>query len=142
MSFLDWLLVGSPHKYAPGQSFLSLILDGQGGIIDDTIVNIGSSSAHMVLNAANKHSDLAHFHVLKELYFPKGPDLTITPLFELCLLAIQGPEAATVLPKVLPGVDLAALYFMNHFWVNDPNFGQLMICRCGYTGEDGFEITV
>lgn len=42
--------------------------------------------------------------------------MTSTPLFELCLLAIQGPEAASILSKIIPGVNLDKYMFMTHFW--------------------------
>jgi len=93
----------------------------------------------MIVNGATKHGDMAHFN--EQLKQFKG-DVCFEYFHEQQLLALQGPRAAAVLAKLLPGgVDLSKVNFMTGF---DTTVGGIKarVTRCGYTGEDGFEISV
>lgn len=114
-----------------------LLLDDQGGILDDLMfVNrdiAGGGDLFLVVNGANKQADLAH------LQARIGQRCQITAQFDRGLLALQGPQAVTALQRLLPGVQ--ALVFMTaaaFAW----NGADLFVTRSGYTGEDGFEISL
>ena len=111
----------------------SLLLAENGGILDDLIVTRREDGLYMVVNGATKYDDISY--LLDHL----PDDITINILEEQALLALQGPKAAEVLGRLVPGV--AALTFMSagaFEWNGTP----LWISRSGYTGEDGFEISV
>ena len=98
----------------------------------------------MVLNAGNKHKDMAHFQKIKEESF-KNADISFKYLDDYSLVALQGPKAHQVLADILKSsgqnIDLNKVGFMTHFSVA---IGEIKIdvYRSGYTGEDGFEISV
>ena len=110
----------------------SLLLDAEGGIIDDLMATRRGEDFYVVVNGATKHGDIAD---MKQ----RLPDVMIDYMKEQALLALQGPRAAEVLETIVPGV--SELGFMQ----GGP-FGwqgrSLWISRSGYTGEDGFEISV
>jgi aminomethyltransferase len=112
----------------------SLLLAENGGILDDLMLTrMDDGSVYMVVNGATKWDDIAHFRE----HLPD--EIGINHLEDQALLALQGPEAAAALSRVIPGVD--ALVFMQGArfeWRGH----QLWISRSGYTGEDGFEISV
>jgi aminomethyltransferase len=92
----------------------------------------------VVFNASNKAKDLAHFRT------HLTPGVEVVELTQSSLLAVQGPRAAEVLHKLLRQVDLTKLKFMQglHTYVPALNQAPVTLTRCGYTGEDGFEISV
>ncbi len=114
-----------------------LLLNEAGGIIDDLMfVNRDAANGgdiFVIVNGACKHGDLAHIqaHI--------GSRCQVEPQFDRALLALQGPQAVTALTRLLPGV--AQLVFMTGMpaqWEG----ADLYITRSGYTGEDGFEISL
>ena len=119
-----------------GQKY-SLLLDEGGGILDDLMftrwAGEGRDGLYMVVNGAVKYDDIGHLRM--EL----PDDVTLNHMDDQALLALQGPEAVAALTRLVPGVE--ALVFMtgDHF---DWNGTPLWISRSGYTGEDGFEISV
>ena len=118
-----------------GMQRYALFTNEQGGILDDLIVaNLGNETLLLVVNAACKDQDLAH--VQKHL----GNRCRIEPLFEeRALLALQGPAAVTVLARLAPQV--AQMTFMQFASVTLLGIA-CYVSRSGYTGEDGFEISV
>ena len=126
-----------------GKQRYGLLLTDEGTIIDDLMfVNLGGSAPFedgrraeifMVVNGACKAGDIAHLRARI------GARCEITPLPERALLALQGPQAAAALEGLVPGV--GQLVFMTGA-AFDWNGGRLFITRSGYTGEDGFEISV
>jgi len=138
---LEALLPGDISALKPGRQRYSLLLDEDGGILDDLMVlNTGQAYA-LVVNGATKWDDMAH---LREHL---ADDITLTHLDEQGLLALQGPKAAEALarlgltPASAEGPPLASLKFMQA-GVYDWAGRRLSITRSGYTGEDGFEISV
>ncbi|ODP36864.1 glycine cleavage system aminomethyltransferase GcvT [Sphingomonas turrisvirgatae] len=124
-----------------GQKY-SLLLGENGGILDDLMftrwdgdneVDPGVPGIYMVVNGACKWDDIGH---LRE-FLPD--EISLSHLDEQALLALQGPKAVDALARVVPGVE--TLVFMRGGWF-DWNGTRLWISRSGYTGEDGFEISV
>ena len=111
----------------------SLLMATNGGIIDDLMATRRGDDFYIVVNGATKHGDL---HVMRQAL----PDrLHIDHMTNQALLALQGPRAAEVLERIAPGV--SELGFMEGQGFHA--FGHpLWISRSGYTGEDGFEISI
>ncbi|KAH3679431.1 hypothetical protein WICMUC_000976 [Wickerhamomyces mucosus] len=124
---------------SPWKNQLSVLLNDQGGIIDDTIItkHEDDGSFYIVTNAGTRDKDLSFFK--KE---SKGLDVKFEYI-DNTLLAIQGPEAAFVLQK-FTNEDLSKVYFGSSKYVRIPSFNDTLIhiSRGGYTGEDGFEISI
>ena len=119
-----------------GQQRYSLLLDENGGVLDDLMVSRWPEHLYLVVNGATKWDDIGH---LREQL---PDDITLNHLEDRALLALQGPKAADALARHATGeYPLSALTFMK--------FGQytiaghdVTIARAGYTGEDGFEISI
>ena len=119
----------------------SMLLNENGGILDDLMVTRlpdgqeGGADFYMVVNGATKWDDIGH---LRE-YLPD--DITMTHLDDWALLALQGPEAAAALEALVPGVsDLGFMQAGPFEWADCK--ASLWISRTGYSGEDGFEISI
>jgi aminomethyltransferase len=118
---------------AEGRQRYALFTNEQGGILDDLMVTNAGDHLFLVVNGACKKQDLAH------LQQHLSADCTIEPLPEQALLALQGPQAAAVLARLAPR--LAELVFMTATRVEIEG-ADCFVARSGYTGEDGFEISV
>jgi glycine cleavage system T protein (aminomethyltransferase) len=136
---LEALLPADVKSLKPGNIRYSLLLAEDGGILDDLMItNLteegGTPRYYLVVNGATKWDDIAH---LRE-HLPD--EITLRHLDDQALLALQGPDAAAVLERVMPGVT-ADLGFMQG---TGRVFGGSLIGvgRSGYTGEDGFELSV
>jgi aminomethyltransferase len=130
---LEAIVPGDISALKPGRMRYSLFLGEDGGILDDLMITNGGDHLYVVVNGAVKYEDLG---TLRE----ELPDeITINHLDEQALLALQGPKAVDALARLVPGV--AALCFMEA-GAFDWNGVALWISRSGYTGEDGFEISV
>jgi len=113
----------------------AMFTDANGGILDDLMVaNLGDDTLYLVVNAACKDQDLAH---LKQHI---GEQCQIESLFEeRALLALQGPKAVEVLARLAP--EVSKMTFMQVARVRLLG-SECIVSRSGYTGEDGFEISV
>jgi aminomethyltransferase len=151
--------VNSLHKY---QSTLSCLLeDPSGGIVDDTVITrVGNQAFYFVTNAACRENDLtflqAEMAKFRETHqINDENDLDWMVLEKHSLLALQGPKAASTLQSLIfiddedPDVntDLSTLHFSNARYLqlklpDGTNTPSLLISRTGYTGEDGFEISI
>ncbi len=130
---LEAIVPGDISALAEGRMRYSLLLAEDGGILDDLMVSRTPTGLYMVVNGAVKWDDIGY---LREHL---SDDITLNHLEDRALLALQGPKAVDALKCVVPGVD--RLYFMeagSFLWGEEP----LWISRSGYTGEDGFEISV
>src|SRR5689334_10093972 len=117
----------------PRQMRYTLLLNDRGGILDDLMATRLENGLMLVVNAACKDADLAH------LQSQLGRAVTIEPHFERALLALQGPAAAAVLKRLAPGVE--RMPFMSAAELSIAGT-PCSVTRSGYTGEDGFEISV
>jgi aminomethyltransferase len=133
-ALLEPLVVGDLRGLKPGQLRYTLLLNEEGGTRDDLMIGrspLFGGSLYVIVNAGTKDLDWAHI----ESHL--GGKAKLTRADDGALLALQGPEAVTVLDAILPGV--ANLGFM-HYGPFDWNGTKLIVSRSGYTGEDGFEI--
>lgn len=115
------------------QQRYALFTNDQGGILDDLMVTHAGDHLFLVVNAACKQQDIAH------LCTHLGDDCTVEELTDRALLALQGPEAAQVMARLAP--QTADLVFMSAARI-DIEGADCFVTRSGYTGEDGFEISV
>ena len=120
-------------KMSLNQSKYSFLMNEEAGIHDDLIITKMKNGFNIVLNAACKYSD---YELLKKLLKNKY-EMNLNS--NLSLIAIQGPDSVKILDKIIPGV--SKLNFMNGNFYN--YLGEnIYITRSGYTGEDGFEISI
>jgi aminomethyltransferase len=135
---LEALVPGDIANLAPGRMRYTMLLNADGGIIDDVMVTRSAAAADdgtllLVVNAARKEVDLAHIAA----HLPGG--VTVAPAANRALIALQGPRACDVLQRHCP--QAAGLAFMS---ATAARFDDVdcHISRSGYSGEDGFEISL
>ncbi len=117
----------------PGRQRYGLFTNDTGGILDDLMFANRGDHIFVVVNAGCKADDIAH--MMAHL----SGVCDVIPVTDRALLAVQGPLAETALARLVP--DVTAMRFMDQAVVTTL-FGALWISRSGYTGEDGFEISV
>ncbi len=147
-AFLRLLLANNIDKLTTaGRGLYSCMLNDQGGIIDDLIVYRLEDHYRLVINASTAEGDIAwmnqHVGAFKNLeLIPRRLGLK-DALDPEVLLAIQGPQSAHVLEMAFPDIakHLAQITYF-HVQFLPTQFGELMFARTGYTGEDGFEISI
>lgn len=133
-AIIEPLICGDIASLKPGQIRYTLLLNAEGGAMDDLMVArspLYPGALYIVVNAGTKDADFAHIAAAA------GDRAKLTRADDKALLALQGPEAIDVLSALLPGV--VELGFMQ-YGPFDWNGQTLIISRSGYTGEDGFEI--
>ena len=136
VSFLEKMIVGDVQNLGASRARLSMITNEEGNILDDTIVTNFGDHIFMVVNGACKHSDMAHF----DKYLAKfDGDVSYEYLDDRSLLALQGAKAEEVLSRHCDA-DLSGLDFMQGTKTTVCGVDDCTVIRCGYTGEDGFEI--
>ena len=136
---LEHLLPSDIRGLKPFRQRYSMLLDDEGGILDDLMVSrlgdgaFDGADIYMVVNGATKYDDIGW--MIEHL-----PDeVTMNHMDEQALLALQGPEAGAALASLIP--ETADLLFMQSGLFTWRGV-SLWISRSGYTGEDGFEISV
>jgi len=127
---LETLVPVDVQGLAEGRQRYAMFTNDAGGILDDLMVANRGDHLFLVVNAACKETDIAHL----QAHLPG-----VEPVTDRALLALQGPLAETVLARLVPGA--AAMRFMD-VAVLDWEGTALWISRSGYTGDDGFEISL
>ncbi|MBN8872441.1 MAG: glycine cleavage system aminomethyltransferase GcvT [Rhodospirillales bacterium] len=131
---LERLVPGDILGLKPGRQRYTLLTNEAGGIKDDLMVaNLGNETLFLVVNASRKDDDFTHIAAT----LPAA--VTLEPQEERALLALQGPEAAAVLSGLAP--EAAQLRFMAVAALTIAGI-PCLVSRSGYTGEDGYEISV
>lgn len=131
---LEALVPGDIAALAPGRIRYTMFTNDAGGILDDLMVTRFDDHLYVVINAGCKAEDLAH------LKANLPADISIDYLGDDAgLLALQGPEAATIMARLLP--EAATMAFMSARTASIDGM-PVQISRSGYTGEDGYEISV
>ncbi|MFY9971824.1 MAG: glycine cleavage system aminomethyltransferase GcvT [Roseiarcus sp.] len=137
-AFLETLCPADFVNLAPGRQRYTQLLNESGGIVDDLMITRppgADGELRLVVNASRKAVDFA---LLRERLH-KG--LRLTPLGEAALIALQGPLAAATLARLAPGEGLEAAPFMSARPARIGGF-ETFVSRSGYTGEDGYEISL
>ncbi len=129
---LERLVPVSIKALAEGRQRYALFTNEDGGILDDLMVANRGDHLFLVVNAACKDADIAHMRA-------NLTDCEIEVIEDRALLALQGPDAETALARIAP--DVADMIFMDVAVVAS-DFGELWVSRSGYTGEDGYEVSV
>lgn len=137
-ALFESLVPGDIQGLAPGQIRYSLLMADDGGILDDLMVtrpvdDTDGSRLFLVVNAACKDQDFAH--IAAKL----AGRARLTRLDDRALLALQGPKAAAVMARLGPAA--SRLVFMTASPATIAGI-DCLVSRSGYTGEDGFEISV
>lgn len=131
-SFLEKLTPSSFEKQGINRAKYTVLMNERGGIIDDLMVTkTGEDEFHLVINAGCKEKDIDWI----KSHLPSSVELT--NYHDWALIALQGPQSEMVINAVL-GIDLSNQPYMS-LWYKDYT---MFISRLGYTGEDGFEISV
>ncbi len=137
-AFLTRVTTANVKALVPGQAKYTLFLNENAGIIDDLIIYRRANDYVMVVNAGNSDKDRAWME--KNI----TPDTSIKNISaDICLIALQGPDAEKIL-QPLVNEDLSAI---KYFYSIEPAFkdikkGFTFLARTGYTGESGFELFV
>ncbi|WP_347267843.1 glycine cleavage system aminomethyltransferase GcvT [Paracoccus sp. (in: a-proteobacteria)] len=130
---LETLVPADIIGLAEGRQRYGLFTSESGGILDDLMIANKGDHLYLVVNAGCAEQDIAHLRQLES----RG--ISVEVVADRALLALQGPEAEAVLARLVPGV--AAMKFMDVAEF-DWQGARLWVSRSGYTGEDGFEISV
>ena len=135
---LETLVPGDLQALAQNRIRYTQFLNASGGILDDLMVTRlapaanGDERLFLVVNAACKDADFARLRAAL-------PDLKLDVFADHALIALQGPKAASVLARYVPGIDVIPFMSLTQAtWKGV----ELVITRSGYTGEDGYEISL
>lgn len=152
VAFLQTITPSDLEGLSVNSSTLSVLLnpEGTGGIVDDTVITkLAEDVFYVVTNAACREKDDAYLEA--QLAKFNGPEVEHTKQDQKGLIALQGPRSAEILTSLLaeePGVDLTKLYFGTcttaTFKLGEGKTatGPVLVSRGGYTGEDGFELSI
>ena len=132
--FLRTLIANDVDKLkTQGKALYSCMLNETGGVVNDLIVYYQTDEYYrMVINAGTTEKDIDWINKQAD-----GFDVVVEPMFDLAMIAVQGPNARQKVYEAMPGVEDVAGELKPF---NSASLGGLFIARTGYTGEDGFEI--
>jgi aminomethyltransferase len=128
---LEALVPGDLLALKPGRMRYTMFTDERGGILDDLMVTRFDDHLFVVVNAACKEADTAHLQ--------KHLGAAVEPLADRALIALQGPTAAQVMARHAP--EAASMAFMSGAYMKVAGIAAF-VTRSGYTGEDGYEVSV
>ena len=131
-AFLRKLIVGDVSRLETGGALYTLMLNGQGGVIDDLILYRRENGFRLVVNAGTTEKDLAWMRSCAESH---ANSVRLSHRKDLCIVAVQGPESVEVVGNITNIPNLSGVKRFR-FIEQDKYF----IARTGYTGEDGVEI--
>ena len=131
--FLETLVPVDVIDLPVGKQRYGVFTNDQGGILDDLMITRYEDCLYLVVNAACKEQDIAHL----QAHLPD--DVVLERLDDRALVAIQGPEAITVMKRLVPAVNDMVFMDSQHLRIDGVT---CFISRSGYTGEDGFEISI
>jgi len=136
VAFAERLTPSAFRNLAPGRARYTVLMNRRGGMVDDLIITRFSEDAlFVVINAGRKEEDI----LWMQQNLPEGVSMEI--LDTRALIALQGPEAEKALREAL-SLDMADLAYMALAQAALPDGTPVFVSRLGYTGEDGFEISV
>ena len=130
---LETLVPGDIAGLAPGRMRYTMFTNGTGGILDDLMVTNVGDYLFLVVNAACKDADIVHLRS----GLPSAIELDV--LDDRSLIALQGPASSSVMARYAPGADTMPFMSALPFEIDG---SRLAVSRSGYTGEDGYEISV
>ncbi len=130
---LERVIAADVLGLAEGRQRYGLLTDAEGGILDDLMFARRADHFLVVVNAARKDHDLAHLRATI------GAECEIEPLDDRALIALQGPAAEAALAYCVPEIRHLRFMDIDSFEWED---ADLWVVRAGYTGEDGFEISL
>ena len=135
--FLRWLLANDVGKLQTrGKALYSCLLDEQAGVLDDLIAYfLDDSWFRLVVNAGTRDKDMAWIREHAREF-----QVDVRERQDLAMIAVQGPNARTKAAPLLPVAERAAALALDVFVGGE--FGELFVARTGYTGEDGWELTM
>ena len=147
-AFLEKVVANNVNKLKNnGQALYGCLLNDEGGVIDDLIVYRLDPNYRLVINAATAHTDLEWLNKQASSFqdvklIPRRADL-VGNQNPQGMIAVQGPKALELIKKAIPSLANAASELKNfHASCEQTPFGEIMIARTGYTGEDGAELLV
>lgn len=134
VTWLQFLLTNDVAKLKPWQALYTCLCNDQGGVIDDLIVyKISDARFRLVVNSGTREKDIAW------LTKHRSGDIEISTPDNLCMLAVQGPDAAIKTAAMLESMGLDIdVHSLSRFTAIEQS--DWFIGRTGYTGEDGFEL--
>lgn len=143
MDFLETLVVGDIKGLKPNHATLSLFTNNKGGIIDDTVITNKGDHIYFVVNAGCADKDKVHLKEQLEKFKAKNKEAQVELTeIQTSLIAVQGPKTESVLKKLLTKpFEVEKMPFMTSATMQIDGV-DCLVGRCGYTGEDGFEISV
>jgi aminomethyltransferase len=129
---LEALVPADVTGLAPGRMRYTMLTNDAGGIRDDVMVTNVGGYLFLVVNAARKADDIAYLQAALASH-------RVTELTDRALLALQGPASPGVIARLAPGAERLSFMAAAPFVVDG---GRIAVSRSGYTGEDGFELSI
>ncbi|KRZ17775.1 Aminomethyltransferase, mitochondrial [Trichinella zimbabwensis] len=145
IAFIEKLTVADVQGLKEHRSVLTLFTNDNGGIKDDLIITKDEDHLFLVSNAACSDKDIAHMKLELEHFKKDGRDVTVEHLDNRALIAVQGlVDGPEMIKVVQAGVkyDMRCLFFMSSVVTSVFDIPNCRLSRCGYTGEDGVEISI